>query len=190
MRTLDLRIPRLIFLASLGALTACSSSGSGDGAGSTLGNLFRYGSTTEPPVAGKPAVEAAECPGVLVTDGRAAIRTGSNQVSIANVARECVEREGGAIAVKVGVEGRALLGPGGSTARFDVPVSFVLKRGDRILASRVRRISVAIPPGEVQASFIAVEGDLIVPPGTGEYDIEVGLGGSAPAGKPASRKRS
>lgn len=182
---------RLALLAALVPLAGCSVFGDGGGSstGTALGNLMRYGTTTEPAIAVPPPVEAADCPGVLVIEGRAAIKQGSSQVSIANVARECIERPGGAIAVKVGVEGRALLGAGGGAGRFDVPVAFVLRRGDRVLASRVKRVSVSIPPGQAQASFVAIEADLIVPAGTPEFDIEVGLGGSVPAASPASPQR-
>lgn len=183
-----MRLPVLIALLALAApLSGCTSSGSSDGMGSTLGNLLRYGRTTEPPIARQGVVEAAHCPGVLVTDGRSAIRSGANQVSIAHVARECLQQPNGTVVVKVGVEGRALLGPGGSSARFTVPVNFALKVGDRVLVSRVKRVSVAVPPGETQASFLAIEGGMSVPAGTGEFDIEVGLGGGSPASAPRRR---
>ncbi|MDB5593002.1 MAG: hypothetical protein JWR86_3527 [Enterovirga sp.] len=173
---------RAALLASCAALTGCSSVPGVAEGGSTLANMFAYGSTTEPPLARTTVMEARDCPGVTVADGGAALRRGSSQISIANVARECIERDGGAIAVKVGVEGRALLGAGGAGGgRFDVPVSFAIKRGDQVLASRVRRVSVVIPSNDTQAAFMAVESDLIVPPGTGEFEIEVGLGGAAVA---------
>lgn len=183
-----------VALPAVAALPACSTfesggSGGGGSMASTLGNMMRYGSTTEPPVARAAAdVEAVECPAVSVADGGAALRRGTSQISIANVARECIERAGGAVAVKVGVEGRALLGTGGGAGRFDVPVTFLLKRGDRVLASRVRRIAVTIPANDTQASFVAIESDMIVPPGTGEYEIEVGLGGQAAAASPRRRR--
>lgn len=128
-----MRPVRITFaLAAFLALAGCtSSSEEGPGTGSALRNLLRYGTTTEPAVAREPLVEASECPTVAVAEGRSAIRAGEgaavrNQVSIANVARECLERPDGSIVVKVGVEGRALLGPGGGSGRFDVPVSFAI----------------------------------------------------------------
>lgn len=188
------RAIRLITLtSSLALLSGCSTfdeAGAGvGGSTSTLRNILRYGTSTEPPIAQAGPAEAPDCPPVSVIEGRSAIRQGSSQVSVANVARECIERQGGAVVVKVGVEGRALLGPGSSTGRFDVPVVFVIRRGDQVIASRTKRVSVAIPAGQTQSSFVAVEGDMIVPAGTGEYDIEVGLGGGAPAGTPAPRRR-
>lgn len=182
---------RLCAVLATGALAACSSIGMDEpssGSGSTLGNLLRYGSTTQPPLARNPDSPAADCPSVLVGEGRAAIKNGSNQISIANVARECIERQDGSVVVKIGVEGRALLGPGGRSGRFDVPVSFALVKGDTVLASRVKRTSVSIPADQAQASFTVVEGDMIVPKGTGEFDIVVGLGGG-PTAAPAARRR-
>jgi hypothetical protein len=67
-------------------------------------------------------------------------------------------------------------------------VTFVVKKGDRILMTKTQRIAVAIPAGETQGSLIAVENGLVVPPGTGEYEIEVGLVHSAGAGAPAERR--
>lgn len=186
--------------ALAGLVSACSSTDSGEGAGSTLRNMLLYGGTTVPPVAAKPAVEAADCPPVTVAEGGAALRTvggGSTdaeavrtQISIANVARECIERPDGATIVKVGVEGRALLGPGGSANRFDVPLRIVLKSGDRVLVTRLARTSVSIPPGRYEQTFVMVESDLVVPPGTGDFDIEIGLGaGGKPAASAGPRKR-
>lgn len=177
------------------ALAGCASSGDGEG-GSTFGNLLTYGATTPPAPMRQGDVEARDCPAVIVAEGRSAIRSGGeggsvrSQVSIANLARECIERPDGTVVVKVGIEGRALLGPGGSTARFDVPVSIALKRGEQVLTSRTRRASVAIPPGQLQGSFVVVEGDLVVPAGTGEFDIEVGLGSGGAAPSPGRRRRA
>ncbi len=176
------------------ALGACSStsSGSGEGAGSTLQNFLLYGGATVPPAQSVPALEVADCPPVTVAEGGAAIRAGAegaavrNQISIANVARECTAREDGAILVKVGVQVRALLGPGGSGGRFDTPVNFVLKRGDQVIVSRSRRAGIAIPAGQYEQSGIVVEEGMLVPPGTGEFDIEVSLGARAAA--PRSRR--
>ena len=189
-------------LAGLGpillAVGACSTSG-GD-TGSTLKNMLLYGGTTVPPVAEQQVVESVDCPTVTVSEGRAAIRSGGGddgasvrtQISIANVARECIERPDGSVVVKVGVEGRVLLGPGGSGNRFDAPVTFSLTRNDQPFVTKTQRASVTIPPGRYEQNFVVVQGDLVVPPGTAEYDIVVGLGedGAKAATARARRKRS
>ena len=185
---------RSVWMAGIVASAAgCSAFGDGGGGastGSSLGNLLRYGSTTEPPIAAAGPTDAAYCPAVLVTDGRAAVKQGNAQISIANVARQCTDRAGGAVVVKVGVEGRALLGPsGGGAGRFNVPVTFLIKKGDRVVVTRTRSVAVAIPSGDTQGSFVAVEGDIVVPPGTGDFDIEVGLGGGSPVAATPRRGR-
>jgi hypothetical protein len=81
--------------------------------------------------------------------------------------------------VRVGVEGRALLGAGGGGAgRYTVPVRIVVKTGSRVIAERVRQATVAIPAGDTQGSFTLVEEGLVVSPAdAGSFEIEVGLGG-------------
>jgi hypothetical protein len=189
-----LRIPAAGFAAlSLMALGACSSTGSGEG-GNALQNLLLYGGPTVPPAAPRPAIEVADCPPVTVGEGGAALRAVAggegairSQISIANVARECTGREDGSIVVKVGVEGRALLGPGGSPGRFEAPVTIELKRGERVLSRRTVRAPVTIPSGRFEQNFVIVEDNFVVPPETGEFDIEVSLGGSG--GSPARTRR-
>lgn len=180
------------------ALAGCNSSSS-EGAGSTLRNLVMFGGPTVPPPAPGSELDIY-CPPVGVIDGGAALqsyggRTGDpsalrNQISLSNFARECVGRPDGATLVKVGIEGRALLGPAASAGgRFEAPVRVVIKTGDRVIATRARRVPVTIPAGDTQGSFVVVEENLVVPPGSGEFEIEVGLGGAGPAQRPAGRGR-
>ena len=182
------RLPAAILI--LGGLAGCMSSGSSGGSseGSSFTNLLLFGGATRPPVAVN-APDEVDCPSVSVVEGGAAVRAGGGQLSIANLARECAGRPDGAIVVKVGVQGRALLGQNGGATRFDTPLTIVLKRGDQILDSRTRRVSVAIPPGQVDHPFVVVEEGLVAPPGAGEFDIEVGFGsGARPAA--ATRRRA
>lgn len=174
-------------------LAGCTSTGSGGGGGNAFTNIFTYGGTTVPPEAPVPAIEVADCPAVTVSEGGAAIRAVAgaavrSQLSIAEVARECTGRPDGAVVVKVGVQVRGLVGVGGGGARFDTPVNIVLKRGDQVLASRSRRVNVAVPAGQADQTAVVVEDNLVVPPGTGEFDIEVGLGGTGRA--PARSRRA
>lgn len=171
-----------LVLALLAGGCGMTEGGGGSSGGSTLTNLIKYGSTTEPPIqraAGD--VEAAYCPQVLVISGHSAVRHGSGQVSISQIARECIERPDGSVVVKVGIEGLALLGPGGGGGRFDVPVVFRITQGDKVVVNRTRRAAVAIGSGGAQGSFTVIEGGMVVPPKSGPFDIEVGLGGGGPA---------
>jgi hypothetical protein len=176
-------------------MSACSSTSEGGGAGGML-NAFFYGGSVPPSL--PPDQAEVPCPQVGIAPGGAAInsyaggRTGApeamrSQLSIVNLARECRGRPDGAIVIKVGVEGRALVGPAGGAGHFDAPVRFAIKEGERVVASASRRASVTLRPGETQGSFLVVEEGLVVPPGTRAFDIEVGLGGSAE--RPARRAR-
>jgi hypothetical protein len=171
------------------------------GIGDTLSNLFKFGGTTAPKEAPREAGEAY-CPSVGIIEGGAALRayTGGkvgeptalrHQIAIGQLARECVEQPDGSILVKVGVEARALLGPAGQPGRFDAPVTVVIKRGERVFTSRTQRVSVSVPAGDTQASFVTVQDGLVVPPKAGEYEIDVGLvaGTGEKPERPARRKR-
>ena len=185
-------------LAAWLTLASGPSSASSGGGSNFFRNLLYGGAAPPPP--GPDAPIEVDCPKVTIAEGGAALRsytsgrTGSpealrNQLSIVNVARECVGRADGSILVKVGVEGQALIGPAGSGGQFEAPVRFVIKRGDKVLANRARRATVAVPQGQLHGSFVVVEDGLTVPPNTGDFDIEVALGGSAPAERPGRRSR-
>jgi hypothetical protein len=165
---------------------------------SDLFRSFFYGGSVPP--SGPGLASEIACPAVTIAPGGAAInsyaggRAGGpetlrSQISITDVARECIGRPDGPITVKVGVEGRALIGPGGSSGRFEAPVRFAIKQGEKVLVSTSRRASVALAPGQTQGTFIVVEETLVVPPGAGDFDIEVGLGGAGAAARPARRAR-
>ena len=108
------------------------------------------------------------------------------QYSMGDVARECTNvRPDGSFTLKVGAEGRVLLGSAGSAGRYDVSVRFVVKDGERVVLSRVQRQSVQVPAGTAQGSFTMVEQGIQVPPGLKDIEIEVGFGAG---GQPARRR--
>ena len=192
----------IVASASLAGVPALGQTAGQEG-GNWFTNLLRYGGTTVPPAAPRP-VDDVYCPSVGVIEGGAAMqaftagRTGDpnalrHQISLGQVARECQGRDDGSIVVKVGVEGRALIGPAGSGGRFESPVTFTVKRGDRILATRTQRVAIAVPSGETQGSFVAVQDGLVVPPGIADFEIDVGLvhgGKGTPAQRPARKPKA
>lgn len=185
------RLPPILPAATLAGLAfglaACGSTGGAPGPG-PFGNLLAFGAEGPPPIAAAAPIEVLDCPPVTVAEGAAAARGGAGgQVSISDVARECVGRADGTVVVKVGVQLRALLGPGGTGGRFDTPLSIVIRRGEQVLASRSRRVALAIPAGQAEASASIVEDGIAVPPGTGEFEIEIALRAGA-ASAPARRR--
>ncbi|MET0427829.1 MAG: hypothetical protein ABW026_04950 [Microvirga sp.] len=177
----------LVVAVGMSALTGCGTPGEG---GSTMGNMLLFaGPTVPPPMARQ--TEDVYCPRIQIPDGGAAIQAYSggrvgdaaglrSQISLGNLARECIGNEDGTTSVKVGVEVLALLGAGGGAGRYDAPVNIVLKRGDTVIANRTRRVGIAIPAGDVQGRATLVEEGIVVPAADANaFDIEVGLGAGA-----------
>lgn len=194
------------------ALAGCgSSSPSNPGELTTsqkLANLFVFQSTTSPqPTARTPQTdpnwvdpgpdeeETLVCPNVIVADGGAAIRaqtgpdSGSlrHQISIVNVARECKATGRGGFTLKVGVEGRALLGPAGGAGNYSATLMTQVLRGTTVVARRSARVGATIAAGQGGADFVHVEDGIVVPAGSGDVEIIVGLG--AGAATPARARR-
>ena len=153
------------------------------------GQLTPSGRIVQPGTRSVPlAPEDVHCPSIGVAEGGSAIQVSRSQITLGQLARECLGQGDGSTLVKVGVQSRALLGPGGAAGRFDVPVRVVVRQGDRVLASRVRRLAVQIPAGDSQGSFALVEEGIVVPPSAAEdFEIEVGLGAGG-AGQTARRR--
>ncbi len=176
----------------LTALTGCGAPGEG---GSSVGNMVLFAGTSVPPPMST-QTEDVYCPTISVAEGGSAIQVYSggqagdarglrSQIALGELARECIGQPDGSTLVKVGVEGNALLGVGGSAGRYDVPVHIVVKRGSTVIANRSQRLSVSIPAGQTRTSFSVIEDRIVVPAGDSQsFEIEVGLGGrAAPRGR-------
>lgn len=187
-------------LAAASLLAGCSTFGdrpeaassSASSGGSSFLNLFKYGSTTAPPVKEMEIVDFSfTCPDVDIIDGGAALRqmAGGNirsQLTIGQTAREC-RVNGDQVTLKVGLEGRALLGSGGSPGTYSAPIRIVVKDGDKVLASRFVRQSVTIPANDTQASFMVIEDNIVVP--KGELTLLVGFDPNGRAVEPARKRK-
>lgn len=140
------------------------------------------------------------CPQIFVPDGGAAIQAFAggagdrsrlrHQIVFARMSRECKVRADGGVAVRVGVELRALLGPSGAPGRFDAPVTFAIKYNEKPVMARTHRVAVPVPAGSAQGEATVIENDLTVPADKAiGYDIEVSLGAQAARPKPAARRK-
>lgn len=189
--------PARLAVAALGLLLAgCGGSGQSSGEPSTLrtlGNVVMFQSATPPPPNQLPQDEDEPfyCPEVIIADGGAAIRaqgsgdssTLRHQISILNVARECGNVANGGFTLKVGVEGRVLLGPAGSPGNYGATLTTQVLRGTTVVARRTARVGGSIGSGQGGVDFTHVEEGIAVPPGRGDVEIIVGLGsgGATPA---------
>jgi hypothetical protein len=139
-----------------------------------------------------------ECPPVTVRSGASTLTsaTDSNdttatnlryQVSIGTTARECRGAAGNMVSVKVGIQGRVILGPQGAPGTVDVPIRYaVVFDGvpQRTVTTRLERISVTVPPDDPNVLFShVVEGlDFPMPTKAGDIDAYVVYIGFDPVG--------
>ena len=101
-------------------------------------------------------------PALEVLDGTSSYRTYTGadqsngnvryQFSMGDVARDCT-RSGNEILMKVGVEGRVLLGPAGSPASFSVPVRIAIRRDSdqKAAVAKLYQVPASIAAGETTA---------------------------------------
>ena len=136
------------------------------------------------------------CPTIALLPGTEAQRvmvageTGNQglryQYTLAAVGRECTI-SGDRVSIKVGADGRVLLGPAGAAGRFDVPIRIAVysEAQGKPVESKLFRMGVSVPAGQASVPFQFVSDSVVVriPPGrTNEYSIKVGIDTGAKAG--------
>jgi hypothetical protein len=137
-------------------------------------NLFLGTPSTPKQQANAPRDEP-ECPVVDVRSGASTLTVhgpgetvATNvryQATIAQTARECAVL-GATMTIKVGLQGRIILGPLGGPGKLDVPVRMALVHEGpqpKTLWTKLYQIPVAIPAGQTNVPFVHVEQDLTVP---------------------------
>ena len=199
-------IKAVLVVASVALSAAGCATGPGKDPGDTLGNLFAFNSPKAPPVSGggpaKPVYDVV-CPVVDVKEGGAAHRVYSGrgvsnndvryQYSIGQTARECAVINN-QLGIRVGVEGKVLLGPAGAASSFNVPVSIAVRdeSSQQILASKTYQVAVTIPAGSPHSTFSVVSEHLLVPlrrkEANEDYLIIVGF--EKAKAKPQRRRRA
>ncbi|MFN8829458.1 MAG: hypothetical protein ACK5W0_06260 [Labrys sp. (in: a-proteobacteria)] len=158
---------------------------------SGCGTFSMFGGASEPqPVAAtpEPSVEAsaapqtrtimdidvqAECPSVKVTTGGSAVTVPASaagtqsvryQISITDVARECVLEPGNKVMIKVGVRGVVTLGGAGSPGAFSAPLKIEVKdRSEAVIASETPRVGAKVGADGQPARFQYVTQAIRVP---------------------------
>jgi len=103
------------------------------------------------------------------------------QGSLGDMAREC-NVSGGVMHMKIGIQGRVLVGPAGSAGTVDIPLRFaVVKEGPELktVVSKLSKLQVAIPDGQQTVLFSHVDGEVAfpMPPGLeiASYVVYVGF---------------
>jgi hypothetical protein len=152
---------------------------------------------------GGPASDA-DCPLIEIRKGAATLSVSANeresavtalryQLSISRTARECAV-VGGEMRVKVGVQGRVILGPAGTTGTIEVPLRYaVVADGPepKTIVTKFYRVAVAVSAEQSHVPFTHVDEALTfaMPAATDEltsYIIYVGF--DPQSAKPPERK--
>lgn len=145
------------------------------------------------------------CPTVDVRQGTSTLQIPPNnaeplalryQGTLGDLARDC-KVTGGIMHMKVGIQGRLLLGPAGTPGQVEVPIRYaVVKEGPepKTVLSKLNKVAVAIPEGQQNVIFTHVENDIAfpMPPNLDieAYVVYVGFDPTAaqtPAKKPAQK---
>jgi hypothetical protein len=174
-----------------------------------LGGWLGFGKSSAPATgSGQPGPAAEiDCPSVAVRQGAATLAitqpgaeagpmTTRYQASLGQMARECAAL-GGMITMKVGVEGRVLVGPVGGPGQVDIPLRMaVVQEGPapKTVLSKFYKLAVSIPPGQTGAPFVHVEQDLSFPMPRGadldNYVVYVGFDPASLSTKPERKTKA
>ena len=143
-----------------------------------------------------------ECPVVEIRSGTSTLSISAPgaegatalryQATLGRTARECTSKAG-TLNMKVGVQGRIILGPGGGPGQIDLPLRYaVVKEGPepKTIISKLNRVAVTIPPELGNVPFTHVEEALSVPmPPQTELDAYVIYIGFDPQGAKVQEKK-
>lgn len=132
--------------------------------------------------------QVLRCPEISIREGTESIvryaggREGEasavrHQLAITRTARECVFGSG-TVSVKIGVAGRAVIGPSGTPGTYQAPVRIVVLRGTEVLFSETRTAGATVPAGQGSAEFqLVVENvPIAVESGATGADIKIVVG--------------
>jgi hypothetical protein len=167
---------------------------------SRIKSLFAGESENLNSAAPQPAAAAdINCPSVEYRQGAAtmAVNNGGSdnaldlryQLSFTQNARECVLR-GNNLTIKVGVQGRIVVGPAGGPGPFSIPLRYALVREGaepKTLWTKLFMVPVAIPENQLNLPWLHIEEEMTVPRPPGDeidaYVIYIGFdpAGAAPA---------
>jgi hypothetical protein len=177
--------------AVLSGCSLASSVGSSDDSPSFASRFASLFSSAKPgvtqPHSPTPTAPEVECPGVDIRTGASTMNIAAKntdatagdlryQLSFGQTARECAV-QGTTMTIKVGVQGRVILGPMGSPGHVDVPLRYaVVREGPqpKTVVTKFKRISVTIAPTQTYVQFVDIEEGLNFPlPSKSELDAYV-----------------
>jgi hypothetical protein len=175
-------------IASAALVSICSSASSVVEPHETTGAI----PVVNQPASKMPSAPDVDCPGVDIRAGTSTLNIAAKadqatagdlryQLSFGQTARECRVQDG-TMSIKVGVQGRIILGPLGTPGSVDVPLRYaVVREGPepKTIITKFKRIAATIAPGQSHIQFIDIEEALSFPlPSSAEltaYVVYVGF---------------
>jgi len=188
------------------AVTAAGCSSSGVGTDASLSQAMASTSTAQIPDTTGSTGNLDRCPNVELRQGAGtySINTAARdpsamqlryQVSIGQTARECRKIDGNLV-MRVGVQGRVVLGPAGGPGTLDLPIRYaVVEEGmqPKTVLSKLERVPVSIGENQPHMAFTHIEEQLSVPmPAEAVFDkyiVYVGFDTMASQDKKTAPKR-
>jgi hypothetical protein len=183
-----------VALAGAAMLSGCSWAsdlGSSDSSPSLTSRFTNLFSSAKPgvtqPSSPTPSAPDVECPGVDIRTGASTLEVAAKasqatagdlryQVSFGQTARECLVQSG-TLSIKVGVQGRVILGPMGTPGQIDVPLRYaVVREGPqpKVIVTKFKRVPVVVASGQTYMQFMDIEEGLSFPlPTKSELDAYV-----------------
>jgi hypothetical protein len=201
---------RAAVLAVLVVLSGCSSTSTGGDptVDTPWSSRFTsvFSSPEAPPAQAAPIAASGDCPSIDVRTGAGTYTASGTsadtsaggvryQASLSQLARQCTVA-GGNLLIKVGVQGRIILGPTGAPGPVDLPLRFAVVQDGltpRTIATKFKHVGAEVPPGQSNVAFSAVDESLSIPmPSRAElasYVIYVGFDeiGDEAEKKPAAK---
>jgi hypothetical protein len=197
---------RIVILATALALAGCSGAGTNSSSSSSFADIFNPSAApdTTAQAAADKQTTVSFCPPVDIRSGTSSLSFNTPgaegamalryQATVAQTAREC-HTAGGNLTMKVGVQGRIILGPAGGPGKIEVPLRFALVHDGptpKTLWTKMYRVPVEIPEDAPHVTFSHVEEDLTVPmPGGADIESYIVYVGFDPLGakeQPAKKK--
>jgi hypothetical protein len=205
---------RAALLAAAVVLSGCSSASTPTatadaGAPSRFSSLFSgsAGATAQAASGGGAAFNGDDCPSVDIRTGAGTLTLNGKppeaaatdvryQLNFTELARQCTV-VGQSLVMKVGVQGRIIVGAAGGPGQVDIPLRYAVVREGaelRTIATKFKRIAAEVAPGQSNVVFSDVEENLSFPiPSRAElagYMVYVGFDeiGDGPEKKPTAKK--
>lgn len=192
-----------------GCSSASTTAGPPDsGPPSRFSTLFSGSASPPAQAAGGPATGADDCPSVEIRTGAGTLSVGGKpgeasasedvryQLSFTQLARQCTVA-GADMTMKVGVQGRIVLGPAGVAGPVDIPLRYaVVQEGaePKTIVTKFKHVPAEVPADQSNVVFSDVEENLSFPMPSrtllSAYIVYVGFDeiGDAPEKKPAVKK--